>query len=63
MALIFHNLAREISGLRDLIRNKNRKGLSMILARSEFSLRFHRGFSFDTIDDCFDKNFLCEYAE
>ena len=57
-ALIFNNLAKEISGLRDLIRNKNRKGLSIILAMVEISFKFHKGIHFDNLDDLFDKNFL-----
>ena len=57
-ALILNNLAKKVSALRDLIRNKNRKGLSIILAMVEISLKFHKGIHFDTIDDLFDNNFL-----
>jgi hypothetical protein len=57
-ALAFNNVTTKISSLRDLVRNKNRKGLSIILRSVEISFKFHRGIGFDTIDDIFDKNFL-----
>ena len=59
-AVISNNLAKEISGLRDLIGNKNRKGLSIISEMVEIPFEFHEGIRFDNVDDLFDRNFLCQ---
>ncbi len=57
---MFDNLAKKISGLKDLIRNKNRKGLSIISEMAQIPFEFHEGIHFDTFGDLFDKNFRCE---
>ncbi len=57
---MFDNLAKKISGLKDLIRNKNRKGLSIISEMAQIPFEFHEGTHFDTFGDLFDKNFRCE---